>query len=82
MISVYKMKLFDLKEKRRLIKHMTDKAKGNLLFIIGISLLVLALVIPNYQMLFGTVGGILAIVSLYFETKVRIRSIISFFRGM
>lgn len=44
-------------------------------------LLILAIALPQKQVLFGITGAILVLIALYFEAKVRIKNIIAFFRG-
>lgn len=53
---------------------MSDKLKGNVLFLAALAFLVLAIVFHgSFQILFGIIGGVLGVVSLYYEFKVRIK---------
>lgn len=61
---------------------MTDKAKGNVLFVVALVMLVLTTMLHgSFQVLSGITGGLLAVVSLYYELKIRLKNIVSFFRG-
>lgn len=49
---------------------MTDKAKGNVLFVVALVMLVLTTMLHGgLQVLSGITGGLLAVVSLYYELK-------------
>ncbi|MFS0956956.1 MULTISPECIES: hypothetical protein [Enterococcus] len=61
---------------------MTDKAKGNVLFVVALVMLVLTTMLHGgLQVLSGITGGLLAVVSLYYELKIRLKNIVSFFKG-
>lgn len=61
---------------------MGDKAKGNIFFGFAVLLLVIAITLQGtLQMVVGIIGGILAVVSLAFSTKAKIKAILAFFRG-
>ncbi|MDT2739251.1 hypothetical protein [Enterococcus canintestini] len=60
---------------------MSEKFKGNIIFVLATILLILAIALPQKQVLFGITVAILVLIALYFEAKVRIKNIIAFFRG-
>lgn len=61
---------------------MTDKAKGNVLFVVALVMLVLTTMLHGgLQVLSGITGGLLAVVSLYYDLKIRLKNIVSFFKG-
>lgn len=61
---------------------MTDKVKGNVLFVVAIVMLVVTTNLHGaFQVLSGIIGGVLILISLYYEFKMRLKNIISFFRG-
>lgn len=60
---------------------MTDKVKGNVLFVIALVMLVLTTMLHgSLQVLSGIAGGLLVVVSIYYEVKIRLKNIVSFLR--
>lgn len=58
-----------------------QKLKNNLLFSLGILLLVFAIVFPTYEVPLGIAGAIVVIAWLILNAKLKIKQIINFFRG-
>lgn len=61
---------------------MTDKFRANLLLLLGIVLLMISIVATSLQIPLAVFGGLILLVSLYFEVKLRIKALISLFRRM
>lgn len=57
------------------------KLKNNLLFYFGITLLILAIVFPAYEILLGSGGAIVVLIWFFFNVKLKIKQIINLFRG-
>lgn len=61
---------------------MSDKFKANLLFILGIVLLLISIVVESLQIPLLILGVLILFVSLYFELKLRFAALIAFFKRM